>query len=356
MKKGLILASLFISLLIFSGCSLTGTGSSSSSSNQSSAISKSIWKSTDGAKTWNALTKVNGSSRASDPDILSFAINPGDSRTILVGLKSGGIMKTEDAGDNWAFTNFTFQKVYGLAIDPANFRVIYASGVVNDRGKLFKSEDFGDNWKEIYTSASDGQLIIFLTIDRKDSRVIYATTSNNQVIKSTDGGDSWKNIYEAAQPVLRVAIDAGNSNLVYFLVMNGSLVRSNDGGNSVEDIKKNFSSVSSTSKELSVLETDPANPNSVYLGGRVGLLKSQDGGNTWSQIRVLSDSDTSPVTALAINPRNANELIYGAGQATYKSVDSGVNWSTSQFDIKKKVHLIEYDPNNSGTVYMGFNK
>lgn len=355
MKKSLLLVLLSFSLLILSGCSL-GTGSSSSSSSQSSTISKSIWKSADGGKTWNALTKVNGSARASDPDVLSFAINPSDSRTILAGLKAGGILKTEDVGDSWIFTSFTSQKVYGLAIDPANARVVYASGVVNNRGKLFKSEDFGENWKEIYTSASDGQLIISLTIDKKDSKVIYATTSNNQIIKSMDGGDSWKNIYEAAQPVLRVAIDAGNSNLVYFLVMNGSLIRSNDGGNNMEDIKKNFASISAASQKVSVLEADPTNPNSVYLGGGVGLIKSQDGGNTWSQIRVLSDSDTSPITALAINPRNANELIYGAGQATYKSVDSGVTWSTSQFDIKKNIRLIQYDPNDSNMVYMGFNK
>lgn len=354
MKKKLILATLLVSLLALSGCSL-GTGTSLSSG-KNGTVSKSIWKSTDGGKTWNALTRVNGSLRASDIDVLSFAINPNDSRIILTGLKSGGILKSEDSGDSWTFTNFTSQKVYGLAIDPANNKVIYASGVFNNRGKLFKSEDFGDNWKEIYTSAADGQLIISLTIDQKDSKVIYATTSNNQIIKSTDGGDSWKNVYSATQPVLRVAIDTGNSNLVYFLITGGTLLRSSDGGNSTEDLKNNFASTFSMTQDLSVLETDPTNPSSIYLGGKVGMIKSQDGGNTWKKIGVLSDSNTSPVTALAINSKNANELIYGAGQAAYKSVDSGVNWSTSQFDIKKKIRLIRYDQNDPSIVYMGFNK
>lgn len=354
MKKGLVLPLLSLSLLVFSGCSL-GTGTSTSS-NEASTVSKSIWKSTDEGESWNALTKVNGSARVSDPDILSFAINPTDSRIIWAGLKSGGIMKTDNSGESWTFTNFTSQKVYGLGIDPADTNVIYASGVPEKRGKLFKSENQGENWKEIYTSAADGELIISLTIDKKNPSVIYASTSNNQVIKTIDGGNTWKNIYEAAQPVLRIAIDAGNSNLVYLLVMNGNLIRSSDGGSKVENIEKNFSSLSKNSREISVLETDPANPNVVYIGGKVGLLKSSDGGNTWNSIRVLSDPDTSPVSAFAVNPKNTNELIYAAGQAAYKSVDSGASWSTSQFDVKKNVRLIKYDPMSPNIIYLGFNK
>jgi len=356
MKKTFVLVALSLSLVILSGCSL-GTGFSlPSDNNQTSTISKSIWKSTDGGETWNALDKVNGSAKASDPDFLSFAINPADNRIILAGLKNGGIVKSEDGGDNWTFLSFTSQKVYGLAIDPANARTIYASGVWNGRGKLFKSEDLGENWKEIYTAPSDGPLIVSLTLDGKDSRVIYATTSNSQVIKSTDGGSTWKSIYTAVQPVLRVAIDVGNSNLIYFLVMDGSLIRSQDGGDSTEDIKKNYSSVFSMVQDLTVLETDPINPNNLYLGGKVGALRSQDAGNTWSKIEVLSDPKTSPVTALAINPRNTGELFYGAGQAAYKSVDSGVSWSTSQFDVEKKVRFIRYDPSDPKIIYLGFNK
>jgi photosystem II stability/assembly factor-like uncharacterized protein len=356
MKRNLSLVILIATSLVLSGCSF-GSGFSLPSSNKPVTLSESLWRTTDGGKDWVVSNKVNGKARASDIDALSIALNPSDSRVIFVGLKDGGIIKSEDAGDTWTFlSNFTSPKVYGLAIDPLNNRVIYASGVLNNRGKIWKTEDFGESWKEIYTSPSDGPLVISLILNEKNSQIIYATISDKQIIKSLDGGNSWKNLYKANQLVFGTAIDKVNSDLVYFMVMDGTLLRSRDGGNTIENIRKNYTSSAALGQGFTVVETDPVSANTVYIAGKGGLLKSIDAGNTWNKIKVLSDPSVSPITALAINPRNNREITYGAGQATYKSIDGGVNWATSQFDIKKRIRFIKYDPTNPSNIYMGFNK
>lgn len=347
-------------MVAVSGCTLpvAKTTTSSGSTAKTYTISQSLWKSTDGGKTWAARDKIGKKARVSDINALVSVFDPSDSNSLYVGLKKGGILFTQDGGESWNFSEiFTSEKVYGLVFDPTSPRVIYASAIYQNRGKIFKSLDKGETWNEIYTSAADGPLIVSLAIDKRNSQVLYASTSDNQVIKSFDGGNSWKNIFQNSQPVVKISLDVDNSNLIYLLATDGGFLKSTDAGGSFSDARGNFSQTFSIGgQSYSVLETDPSLGSVLYLAGQSGIIRSADGGITWKKIVALSDSNSFPVTALAINPKNSNEIIYGAGQATFKSVDGGVNWSTSQFDVKKKIRFIKYDPNNVSMVFLGLNQ
>lgn len=347
MKKYLSIAILLLSMVVSSGCSF---GSSDSSGTSTAG---SIWKSGDGGKTWEVKNKTSEKINLSAVDVLSMAVNPYDAKNILVGTMKDGILATSDGGESWTLLNFQSEKVYGLDIDNMDGRIVYASGVWQKRGKIFKSSDSGNTWQEIYTAPSAGPLVISLTLDKKNSNIVYATTSDNQVMKSTDAGGSWKNIYQAPSPVLRVVIDSVNDNLIYFNLLTGGLFRSSDGGSSFTEISKNVFSVEKSSQGISIVETDPSNANIVYVAGAVGMLQSKDAGNSWQKIKLLSDSQAFPVKALAVNPRNPNEIIYGASQATYKSVDAGASWTTAQFDTAKAINILKYNPSESNVVYMG---
>jgi photosystem II stability/assembly factor-like uncharacterized protein len=339
------------------GCSNSSTQNTSGNILEKTYnLSQSIWKSTNGGLAWEAKDKSSNKPRATDLDVLSIAISRQDSKNIFIGLRSGGIMKTTDGGDRWEFMSFSSQKAYGLALDPLNSKIIYASGVFENRGKIWKTEDGGENWKEIYTSASDGPLIVALAVDHKNPSVIYASTSDNQIIKSKDAGNSWGNIFKSANPVIQIILDNAQNNLVYFISNNGTLYRSRNAGADIEDIKSKYSGVVSFSSDFSVVRIDPSVSSRVYLAGKGGIIRSNDTGETWEKVKVLSDPESSPVTALAVNPKNSQEIIYGAGQATFRSVDGGANWTTSQFDTERNIRFLEYDPSNSAIVYIGFNK
>lgn len=354
MRKYWLSTLILFSIVLFSGCSL-----SSPSSDQTTTLSESLWKSTDGGKNWTALNKATGEVSATDLDVLNLVINPYNSQEIYVGLKIGGILKSEDGGETWQATSFTSEKVYGLDMDPNDGRIIYATSVTSGRGKIWKSANAETDWEELYTMPTVGPLAISLTVDKINPQNIYITTTDNaggnEVLKSSDGGISWKNIFSDSSAILKVAIDNADNNLVYLLLMDGIVMRSQDGGVNFEDISDNFSDLSG-SRTFVTVETDPAQTKLVYLAGGGGMLKSQDGGNTWKKIVVLNNPETSPVSALAINSQNSQEIVYGASQAAYKSLDGGVNWSTSQFDVKKTVSILKYDPSNSGTIYLGFKK
>lgn len=347
MKRFLAVLFFLIAPVVFSGCSLN--------SSDVSGKKGSIWKSVDGGKTWEA-TKSSEKADLSVVDALSMAINPYDSKNIFVGTKGGGILMTGDGGESWEYLNFQPEKVYGLAVDPLDGRIIYASGVWQKRGKIFKSADSGKTWKEIYTVASAGPLVISLAIDKKNPRILYATTSDNQVIKTQDGGETWKNIFEAPSPVLQVSIDSVNSNLVYLNVASKGIWRSRNGGENPEDISRQVFALARGGQEISIIKTDPTSGNWIYAAGAIGMLRSRDGGNSWEKIEILNNPQNFPVKSLAINPRNSKEIVYGAAQTAYRSSDGGTSWTPSQLETSKRVNILEYDPADPSILYLGLSK
>jgi photosystem II stability/assembly factor-like uncharacterized protein len=357
MKKGLTIIILMLAVFVLSGCG-TSTTISSPPTNTTYAVSKSLWKSTDGGTTWTAKDKSKDKLPVTDLDVLNIVINPSNSQNILASFKFGGYIKSNDGMDTWEKTNFVLERAYGLAFDPSNTTVIYASGIWQGRGKLFKIKDGEESWEETFTASSNGPFVTALAIDSKNSNIIYASTSDNQMMKSEDAGISWKNIYQAASPIVKIALDRANTSLIYAITLSGKSIRSKDGGVTFEDIKKNMSGGASLSvnQEYKILETDPQNASWLYLAGKGGIIRSKDAGDTWEKIVTLNDPNKFPVTAIAINPKNSQELIYGASQATYKSIDGGVHWITSQFNTAKFISIIKYDPFNPQIIYIGLKK
>jgi len=349
----IVVGAIFLAVL-FSGCSLTPPKKDPGPI--TFTFSPSIWKSTDGGENWEVENSGEGKANTTKVNVLSLTINPFDGNNAYFGLRGGGIMETTNGGKSWKFINFQSEKVYGLALDPATGKTLYASAVWKGTGKIFKTTDDGVNWKEIYTAPAGGPLIVSLVVSKKNANVIYATTSDNAVIKSVDAGISWKNIHNAQAPVLKIAQDASNENLIYSVTTSGGLFRSRDAGENFEEITANASKATNSygSSGGAVLEADPSVADRVYLAGSAGLLVSDDAGENWRALPILNNPQTFPVKALAINPQNPKEIISSAVQATYKSVDGGENWITFQFDNKMSVRTMKYNPSNPSELYLGF--
>jgi photosystem II stability/assembly factor-like uncharacterized protein len=353
MKNKSIVLGCFLALLFMSGCSLGLTGTKPQG-DQKFAFAKSIWLSRDGGKDWKPAVSSSLKPPVSDPNPLLMVFDDNNADVAYLGLLSGGIMSTADRGETWDFLKLKSDKIYGLALDPINSKIIYSSALIRGRGKIMKSLDGGEEWEEKFTFPMKGPLVISMVVDKRNPKVVLASSSDNQIIKSVDGGDSWKNIFQPSSPVGKIVMDSSNSKLLFLLTQSGNIYFSQNGGDTFEDMSERLSGAGLDTSGYRVLEVDPSHSGWLYLGGKMGIVRSKDVGVVWDQIVILNNPESAPVAALAINPTNSQEIIYNAAQALFKSVDEGKTWSTTQFEIAKPMRILKYHPSDASIVYAGF--
>ena len=133
--------------------------------------------------------------------------------------------------------------------------------------------------------------------------------------------------------VVTGAFDPTNPDVLYIGPANGGVWKSTDGGVNWIPLTDN-----EVSMAMGSIAIDPNNTNIIYAGtgeatysgasyyGR-GLLKSTDGGTTWTNI-TSGLPFSSYFSRLKIRPGHSNELLAALGNSgLYRSTDSGMNWT-----------------------------
>jgi len=143
----------------------------------------------------------------------------------------------------------------------------------------------------------------------------------------------YSNYGNISSRITTIQYDPTNPNIIYLGAAFGGIWKSTNGGDTW--VAKSDNEVSLASGSIAV---DPTNSNIIYYGtgeatysavsyyGR-GLLKSTDGGNTWTNITAGLPSLTY-TSRLVIRPNHSNELLAAMGwSGLYRSTDSGINWT-----------------------------
>jgi hypothetical protein len=148
----------------------------------------SIFKTTDGAASWKAISSVVG--------VNSLVVDPTNSSTIYV-VANGGILKSTNGGESWIRAGAGLPDTYvsTLAIDPITPSTLYA--VTGSTG-IFKSINGGGNWSALNTGLPPNSFINSLVIAPTAPPTVYVIGSAPQpsgprsvlFVKTIDGGAS----------------------------------------------------------------------------------------------------------------------------------------------------------------------
>jgi len=246
--------------------------------------------------------------------IADVAIHPTDRSTWYIGVGSGGVWKTTNAGVTFTpiFEDQSSYSIGTIAIDPKRPEVVWVGTGENVSGRhvgwgdgVYRSPDGGRTWRRMGLALS--QHIGKISIDpRNTDHVLVAAEGplwsaggERGIFRTTDGGATWK-------AVLQIDENTG-----------------------VTDI-----------------ERDPSDPNVLYaaayqrrrhvwgfLGGgpKSGIYKSADGGETWRRLATGLPSGDMGKIGLAVTPADPN-LVYATIEASnsergfYRSRDKGESW------------------------------
>ena len=146
--------------------------------------------------------------------------------------------------------------------------------IATDRG-VFLSEDEGVTCRRV----SDDVRTRRIHQDRGDDAHLWATSDGAGLLASTDSGKSWHGTGAPADLVYCVEQHPYRAQTLY-VGGKGAVWRSDDGGETWE------TAVSGIDAGLFVFDiaVDPANPTHVLLSGTDGVHESHDGGATWTPL------------------------------------------------------------------------
>jgi len=142
-----------------------------------------------------------------------------DPDTIYLGIGSGGVFKTTDAGEQWQpiFDEQSTTAIGSIAVAPSDPNIVWVgTGETHPSGTsfpgmgVFKSEDGGTTWRNM--GLHDSHHVSALVVHPKDPNIVYVSSmghhrSNNAergIFKSTDGGKTWASVLFISDSVATV--------------------------------------------------------------------------------------------------------------------------------------------------------
>ncbi len=285
-------------------------------------------------------------------NVYFVAVDPSDSRHVLLGTNDGGLIRSRNGGRSWSdggAAGFANRSPRAIVFDPTNPRRVYAGSFTG--GGFFRSLDGGETWQRRLFGPSTLH-VTNVAVDPTDQSVYINTLQNGGVWKSTDLGDTFRRIDVAVAggPFLNlsgrgIAIDPNQSATVYIAGPLG-VWRSLDRG-------ATWSRVSAVAA-LNV-KVDPTSSRVVYAGTNTsGVLKSTDGGATFSASNVgLGDLRIGRAGGVQIHRSNPQTLYVNTeGGGIFKSTDAGGSWFAINNSLTElTVFGLAIDPNDPRTLY-----
>lgn len=271
---------------------------------------------------WTSLGPYTTNVKHGQGRVNTFIIDPNNPAVFYVGAPSGGLWRSEDAGQNWVpLTDHLPQiGVSGIAIDKNNSDIIYIATGDDDARDTYsvgvmKSVDRGLTWNETGLTFSGTNGISNEIYFHPDNSDILWVSTNFGFFKTIDGGLTWKK--NLTTNILDFKLKPDDPNVIY-AVSRSRFYRSEDGGDSFNVITNDLPN---TSGRFAV-DVSPADPDVVYVLSSntdhsfQGLYKSTDAGRSFS--RTKEDSDIFGGSkqawydmALTVSPVDANMVFVG---------------------------------------------
>ena len=277
-----------------------------------------------------------------------------------------------------------------VAGDPTKPLVFYF-GAAN--GGVWKTTNAGQTWSNITDGKTDISSVGALTVAPSDPNVIYVGGGESQlredltygtgVYRTTDAGQTWQHLgLTETHQVARIAVDPANPDRAFVAAMGHAfgpnaergVFRTLDGGKTWKKVL--FLDDSTGATDLSM---DPTNPRILYAamwkfqrtpwgmdagGGRSGLWKSSDGGDSWKELSFNPGIPKKTLGKIGVSVSPADPArIYASIEAPdstggiFRSDDAGATWKLTSGDQKFAVRPFYYsavtaDPVDPNTVYV----
>jgi photosystem II stability/assembly factor-like uncharacterized protein len=320
--------------------------------------------------------------------VADVAIHPGDPNTWYVGIGSGGVWKTVNAGTTWEpiFDDQESYSIGSITIDPSNPHTIWVGTGENVGGRhvgfgdgIYRSRDDGATWENM--GLADSQHISEIIVSPEDSNTVWVAAQgplwskggDRGVFKTTDGGATWTKTlgddeWTGATDIL---IDPRDPDRLFAATwqhqrtvagyMGGGpetgIYRSTDGGDTWEELTEGLPEGNMAKIGLAI---SPQKPDVLYaaieLDRRTGkVFRSSNRGSSWEEQSETVSGGTGPhyYQELYASPHEFDK-IYLADVRVQISEDGGKTFNVMTEVAKHSDnHSINFRPDDEDYLLVG---
>ena len=313
------------------------TGAGAAPSREGVLLRGGLFRCTAGDNGWQALD-------AGLPDNAEahvILVHPTDPDVIFVGTQDGPY-RSADGGDHWQRLGFPDRGVmiWSLTIHPTRPNVMYAGAAPI---ALYRSLDGGETWHLLPKAISPAHCerpgfdsrVLRITVDPNRPDDIYAALEVSGVLRSSDGGETWTDM---SAPLIKLAEQPH--------------LQSNVGGRHCGHCEGMLDSHATA--------ISPAAPDTVFLGLRMGLFRSDDRGVTWYDTEIGRFSPLTYCHDIVVSPHDPRVVFtclspaaFSNAGSLYRSDDLAQSWRRVDHGIEANSTLmaVSVHPSDPAQIY-----
>lgn len=338
------------------------------------------------------------------PNPKQIEVNPGDNLLLVGTMKGAFVFRADSKRTNWeeAGPYFLGRSIYAFAYDGRNGRQRLWAAVNSPFWGSFlsSSNDFGKSWSDPesynikFPEDSEVSLkqIWQIEMDPHDENSIYCGVEPAALFKSNDAGETWsleRGLFDHPhrpqwQPgggglcLHTILPDPSNEQRLWVAISTGGVYRTEDGGKNWEPRNKGICArflppdqqYPEWGQCVHKVVSHPSHPDRMFLQHHWGVYRSDDAGDSWTDIGKGLPSDFG--FALEIDPNDANTAYLipiesdefrctpEAKLRVYRTTNGGESWEALTDGLPQEDALetvlrdnMKADTNNPTGLYFG---
>lgn len=318
--------------------------------------------------------------------ISDFAFYSGGHNEYLVGVASGGLWRTENAGTSWTplFDNEGTYAIGVVEIAPSNENVIWVGTGENNAQRsvafgdgVYKSDDGGSSWTNMGLKQSGHISQIWIHPEDAETVLVaaqgplWSAGGDRGLFKTTDGGATWTSILSVDEHtgINEFIVDPNDFDTIVassyqrrrhvWVLINGGpgsgIHRTTDGGENWSEIEAGLPKDDIGRIGLAMAPSDPKTLYAIIEAqpDEQGVFRSTDFGQNWEKRSDHMTTSPQYYNEIIVDPHNP-DVLYSLDTFSKRSVDGGVTFTDlSAAHRHVDDHALWIDPDNTNHLIMG---
>ncbi|RMD50766.1 hypothetical protein D6827_03390 [Candidatus Parcubacteria bacterium] len=333
----------------------TGAGCLSFSSDSGAGADGALWKTEDAGENWvqlATLPQASGVTSIGGVNVSDLEIDPSDPKAYYLSTYGNGLFYSYNAGNTWqrpSDTDLRSGTILKTEVSPDDECVIYSL----TPSYLMKSENCGRDFSSVYFLDKSEESLTAMVLDWYNPQIVWLGDSTGTVIKTEDGGETWSTMGRFKRSITDIAVSNHDSRIIMVGTDGNGLYRSIDSGANWTEYEDELKKEYRDSDDVYGF-TQTADGTSLIMNTKYGLLRSEDFGETWQAIPLITAPREVRIRAVAYDPESSLNIYYATDSTFYASENAGQAWTTQDLPSRRTPTEIVVHPKNSSYIYVSF--